>query len=93
MALVGYARVSTRDQHPQAQTDALSAAGCTKTFTDHAARTLAQRPAAGARAGPELPAPGDTLVITKLDWLGRSVRDLKALPIRVGHIGLIPGPL
>ncbi len=45
MALVGYARVPTRDQHPQAQTDALSAAGCTKTFTDHAARTLAQRPA------------------------------------------------
>jgi len=43
--LVGYARVSTRDQHPQAQTDALSATGCAKVFTDHASGTLAKRQA------------------------------------------------
>jgi DNA invertase Pin-like site-specific DNA recombinase len=69
MALVGYARVSTRDQHPDAQQDALPAAGCTKVFTDQASGTLARRPAlddalAYLRAG-------DTLVVTKLDLLGR----------------------
>jgi len=36
MAFVGYARVSTRDQHPQAQADVLTSAGCEKVFIDHA---------------------------------------------------------
>ncbi len=71
MALVGYARVSTRDQHPQAQTDALSAAGCDKVFVDQASGTLAKRPA--LEQALDYLRPGDTLVITKLDRLGRSV--------------------
>lgn len=75
MALVGYARVSTHDQHPESQLDALTAADCDKIFVDHASGTLARRPAlddaiAYLRAG-------DTLVVTKLDRLGRSVRNLK----------------
>ncbi len=77
MPLVGYARVSTRDQHPEAQTDALAAAGCEKVFTDQASGTLAQR-AALDEALRYLRA-GDTLVITKLDRLGRSVRNLKQI--------------
>ncbi len=75
MALVGYARVSTRDQHPEAQVDALRAAGCEQIFTEHASGTLARRPALD-EALRYLRA-GDTMVITKLDRLGRSVRNLK----------------
>ena len=78
MALVGYARVSTRDQHPQAQTDALTAAGCTKVFVDHASGTLAKRPELD-KALDYLREGEDTLVVTKLDRLGRSVRNLKRL--------------
>jgi len=75
--LIGYARVSTREQHPEAQTDALAAAGCEKLFVDHASGTLATRTALEQALG-YLRA-GDTLVVTKLDRLGRSVRNLKVL--------------
>jgi DNA invertase Pin-like site-specific DNA recombinase len=83
VAVVGYARVSTRDQHPEAQTDALAAAGCEKTFTEHASGTLARRPALD-EALSYLRA-GDTLVVTKLDRLGRSVRNLKQMAGSVGR--------
>lgn len=77
MAMIGYARVSTRDQHPEAQHDALRAAGCERVFTEHASGTLARRPALDDALA--FLRPGDTLVITKLDRLGRSVANLKAL--------------
>ena len=67
MAVVGYARVSTRDQHPEAQTDALAAAGCDKLFTEHASGMLARRPALD-EALSYLRA-GDTLVVWQLDRL------------------------
>jgi DNA invertase Pin-like site-specific DNA recombinase len=75
MALIGYARVSTQDQHPEGQTDQLEAAGCEKVFVEHASGVLAKRPVLDdallyLRSG-------DTLVVTKLDRLGRSVRNLK----------------
>jgi DNA invertase Pin-like site-specific DNA recombinase len=75
MVSVGYARVSTRDQNPDAQTDALRAAGCEKIFVEHASGVLAKRPALDDAL--DYLRDGDTLVVTKLDRLGRSVRNLK----------------
>ena len=75
MALVGYARVSTREQHPEGQTDALTAAGCDKLFVEHASGVLARRPALDDALA--YLRDGDTLVVTKLDRLGRSVKNLK----------------
>ena len=75
MNKIGYARVSTRDQQPQAQLDALQRAGCARVFVDHGASgRLARRPELD-RALDYL-RPGDQLVITKLDRIGRSVRHL-----------------
>jgi DNA invertase Pin-like site-specific DNA recombinase len=74
MAKVGYARVSTRDQHPESQHDALTAAGCKRIFTDKASGKLARRPQLDAAL--DYLRPGDQLVITRLDRLGRSVRNL-----------------
>jgi len=70
------------------QTDAPSAAGCEKVFVDHASGTLAKRSALEQALG-YLRA-GDTLVITKLDRLGRSVGNLKALAdeLQARQVGL-----
>jgi DNA invertase Pin-like site-specific DNA recombinase len=73
--MVGYARVSTREQNPDGQTDALGAAGCEKVFVEHASGTLDRRPVLTDAMG--YLREGDTLVVTKLDRLGRSVRNLK----------------
>ena len=77
MALIGYARVSTRDQHPEGQTDALQTAGCGKIFVEHASGVLARRPVLDDVL--DYLRDGDTLVVTKLDRLGRSVRNLKQI--------------
>ncbi|WP_239020757.1 recombinase family protein [Nakamurella antarctica] len=71
---IGYARVSTADQNPEMQLDALSAAGCLKVYTDTATGTKADRPQ-WIRCQEDL-RPGDTLVIWKIDRLGRNLRDL-----------------
>ncbi len=77
MASIGYARVSTRDQNLGGQTDALEAAGCTKVFVEYASGVLSKRPALDDALG--YLRDGDTLVVTKLDRLGRSVRNLKEI--------------
>lgn len=77
MALIGYGRVSTRDQNPDAQRDQLTAAGVDELFIDKASGKLASRPQLDA-ALRHLRA-GDVLVVTKLDRLGRSVKHLAAI--------------
>jgi DNA invertase Pin-like site-specific DNA recombinase len=72
--LVGYARVSTQDQHFELQRDALEKAGCEKFFSDIASGAKTERD--GLEQALEFVRPGDTLVVWKLDRLGRSLKDL-----------------
>jgi len=76
-ALIGYARVSTLDQNPQLQLDALKAAGCTRVFTEKASGAKEDRPQLAAAL--DYMRPGDTLVVWKLDRLARSIKQLIAL--------------
>jgi DNA invertase Pin-like site-specific DNA recombinase len=71
---VGYARVSTIDQDPTLQLDALAAAGCAKVFEDRASGARADR--AGLRSALEYLRDGDVLIVWKLDRLGRSLPHL-----------------
>ena len=71
---VGYARVSTIEQNLNLQTDALERAGCDKIFTDTASGSLDRRP--GLVSAVEFCREGDSLVVWKLDRLGRSLRHL-----------------
>ena len=72
--LIGYARVSTQDQNLDLQVKALKQAGCEKIYEEKMSGTRADRPEL-ARAV-EMLREGDTLVVWKLDRLGRSVKDL-----------------
>ena len=71
---IGYARVSTLEQNPDLQKDALEKAGCEKVIVDKVSGTVAARP--GLEKVRELLRQGDTLVVWRLDRLGRSLRDL-----------------
>ena len=72
--LIGYARVSTRDQTPALQLDALSAAGCEKLFEETASGAQRDRPQLAAVLA--YMREGDTLVVWKLDRLARSTKQL-----------------
>jgi DNA invertase Pin-like site-specific DNA recombinase len=87
---IGYARVSSADQDPHLQLDALAAEGCLKVDTDTATGTKADRPQwtaclADLRRG-------DTLLIWKIDRLGRNLRDLIDIVTTFDHRG-VAGPL
>jgi len=82
--LVGYARVSTLEQDLALQRDALEVVGCQRVFTDQASGKLEHRPALDAML--DLLRSGDTVVVWRLDRLGRSLRHLidtvQALEVR-----------
>jgi DNA invertase Pin-like site-specific DNA recombinase len=71
---IGYARVSTPDQKLDSQLDALRKGGCEKIFTDVASGAKADR--TGLAEALIFSRPGDTLVVWKLDRLGRSLKHL-----------------
>ena len=74
---LGYGRVSTQDQNLEAQADALKKAGVDKVFIEKITGTKASRPELDKLR--EQMRKGDTLVVTRLDRLGRSTKDLLAI--------------
>lgn len=71
---IGYARISTFDQNLDLQQDVLARAGCEKVFTDTASGAKDDR--AGLIAAIKFARAGDSLVVWKLDRLGRSLKHL-----------------
>src|SRR3954471_12212341 len=79
----GYARVSSKAQDYQAQVEALKAAGCDKIYSEkQSGKSRDGRPEFAKLMKALLP--GDTVVVTKLDRLARSSRDLQKHPARTG---------
>ena len=72
--LIGYARVSTTEQDPQLQLEALTAAGCARIFTESASGVTTSRPELDAALN--YLRQGDQLVVWRLDRLGRSLPHL-----------------
>jgi DNA invertase Pin-like site-specific DNA recombinase len=85
MAIVGYARVSTQDQHLTGQLEALKAAGAETIYREKISGSRADRPQL-AKLMASLKH-GDIVLVTKLDRLGRSTRELLELIERIGNAG------
>ena len=86
MSLVGYARVSTADQDLQIQETALKAAGCERIFREKQSGTATAGRRELARALNFL-RPGDTLIVTRIDRLARSILDLQLVVQRIRTAG------
>lgn len=84
--LIGYARISTDAQHLDLQRDALAKAGCERIFEDTASGAKAER--TGLTALLATLRRGDTVVIWRLDRLGRSLKDLIYLVERLDDLDL-----
>lgn len=88
--LVGYARVSTHEQNLDLQLDALQAAGCSAeyTFTDKISTRKSSSEREGLEKAMNLLRDGDTLVVWRLDRLGRTLRELIDLVNSLGAKGV-----
>lgn len=75
---IGYVRVSTGEQNLDMQIDALTKAGCEKVFTDEMSGVKAERP--GLQEALTIVRDGDTLVVWRLDRLGRPLWHGAELP-------------
>ncbi len=82
----GYARVSTSEQNPDMQIDALTAAGCDRVFTDYASGAKEHRAQLDLML--DMLRQGDTVVVWKLDRLGRSVQNLVTLVNQFNEMGV-----
>ena len=85
MAILAYARVSTANQHLSGQIEALKAAGATTIYREKISGARADRPQL-AKMMAALKR-GDIVVVTKLDRLGRSTRELLNLIYAIGNAG------
>ncbi len=86
MTTFGYARVSTQDQDLSGQIEALKAAGATTIYREKISGVRADRPQLGKLMAQI--APGDIVLVTKLDRLGRSTRELLDLIERISEAGV-----
>jgi DNA invertase Pin-like site-specific DNA recombinase len=84
-AIVGYARVSTRDQDLAGQLAELKAAGCTRIFSEKASGARSDRPELAKLL--RAVGPGDLILVTRLDRLARSTRDLLNVLDAIGKAG------
>ncbi len=86
MALIGYARISTTEQKLEPQVDALKAAGCETVFEDVISGAKAERP--GLNNALAFLRKGDTLLVWKLDRLGRPMKHLVETVTDLGDRGV-----
>lgn len=86
--LIGYARVSTRDQNLESQEDALRKAGCERLYSDKISSRKAERPQ--FKIVLEVLQEGDTLVVWRLNRIARSLRELIEIvnDLKARNVGL-----